>query len=528
MPDRVHDHLGSTLSEDPQLLKSLGRRLRSGRLDLLVGAGVSQASGFPSWNQLTGSLLVSFLRRRYGGLDLNEPELKRASEIFVESFGREAVVDAVHLETGRDYLELLRRALYPNDPFDLSTVHWELSALVGAMRRRRSQVRVYTFNFDALLESAIERLTKLGCSSVPGPGRIRGGVAVVHLHGMLGATGRARGTLVLSERDYHATNDAWALKTLSDLFGDPQRAILMVGLSLSDSRLRRVLLDRVRRLRNGEPAAEVYAILSKGAVQPETELVERLSRSFVRGHERAFWKSWEIRVLDAPSHDLVPSLLRRMRLGSDPRAWVRRSTHFLTSRSANYRALFQKQQQRFATEYLGRALDSLRRRFMVERAEMLTLGGFVPFPPATLRLAFHYRGNRRDDRVTSRISKARQLNVGDIARPEGAAGSAFISGATVEGVRGKPRNNIDLNFTRAKKAQWSQEQGFRGLLCVPVFDSIDWVPIGVVYLTSSRRSPFWIELSPQDYDGLQTGLRNIYRGVLRYESEASEKSGLGA
>ncbi|EPX61161.1 hypothetical protein D187_000944 [Cystobacter fuscus DSM 2262] len=51
---------------------------------------------------------------------------------------------------------------------------------------------------------------------------------------------------------------------------------------------------------------------------------------------------------------------------------------------------------------------------------------------------------------------------------------------------------------------------------MPIHDSVNWVPIGVVYLTSNRLKPFWAGLDTEDYEQLETLLRNTFAEVLKY------------
>ncbi|HYO71345.1 MAG TPA: hypothetical protein VEU33_35230, partial [Archangium sp.] len=97
---------------------------------------------------------------------------------------------------------------------------------------------------------------------------------------------------------------------------------------------------------------------------------------------------------------------------------------------------------------------------------------------------------------------------------QGASGRAFLLGATIETSRRSPR--VHANFTAPMLDAWTRDQAFSSLVCVPIYDSAGWVPIGVVYLTSNRQNPFWKDLESQEYDALETLLRNTFTEVLEY------------
>jgi len=105
-----HDH-------NARILRRLHRAYLAGRVDLLVGAGPSIGSGLPTWTQLNLRLLARFLDAEHGYLELQRHDLTRMSERFVESFGREPVVDLVRSVRSREYQDMLHSALYGDEPF---------------------------------------------------------------------------------------------------------------------------------------------------------------------------------------------------------------------------------------------------------------------------------------------------------------------------------------------------------------------------------------------------------------------------
>lgn len=500
-------------------VEELRKLFQAGSLELLVGAGASIASGLPSWNELNRRLLSAFLAREHSDLEFQTRDLDVAARIFVDSFGREAVVDVVRDKIPPEgYLELLREALYREGPKDVSSIHLELAAMLVAARSTAKKLHgLYTFNFDDLLERSMERL--LGHRpEVIVEGERPSEPHVVHLHGYLsppeGRSG-ATGTVVLSEKDYHEARGDWASRKLEDLFLDGKRAILMVGLSLADPRLRWLLLERVKLAQQGRPVAKVFALLSSSPPAPDAALMERLARNFVRRHQEDFWASWKMDVLNLESHDMVPFYLRQVRLGADGGDWAAKGESFLRGASNVFRDLYREDVQRGAVAVLQEMHSLVRRRFAVPRDEELHMGGFVPAPGAVIRMGFSCRGgDGRADILDEAYARDRSLSVASLEKAQGASGRAFLLGANIEASRRSPQ--VHRNFTAEMKESWTRDQSFSSLVCVPIYDSRDWVPIGVSYLTSNRQQPFWASLDPQDYDDLVTLLRNTFTEVLEY------------
>ncbi|WNG21265.1 SIR2 family protein [Cystobacter fuscus] len=502
-------------------IASLQKSFQEGSLEFLVGAGASIASGLPTWNELNRRLLSTFLAQEHSDLEFQSRDLDVAAQIFVDNFGREAVVDVVRnkLKSDGRYLDMLRGALYLNGSKDVSSIHLELAAILAASKSTSSRRLngLYTFNFDDLLERAAERL--LGkVPEVIVAGERSAEPHVVHLHGYLPppTSGKApSGTVVLSEKDYHEARGDWASRKLDDLFTDEKKTVLMVGLSLADPRLRGLLLERVKLAQRNKPVAHVYALLSNSPPSPDAELMERLARNFVRRHQEDFWASWQMHVLNIESHELVPFYLRQIRLGSNGGTWAEKGEAFLRNNSPIFKDLYREDVQRKALSVLEGMHSFLKRRFAVAQEEEIHIGGFVPAAGAVIQLGFRYRGGKdTDDIVTESYAQSRRLSVASLEQAQGVSGRAFLRGVTLE-ASSSPR--LHDNFTEPMLETWTNDQLFSSMLCVPIYDSVDWVPIGVIYLTSNRPSPFWAELdSSQDYDTLETLLRNTFTEVLRY------------
>jgi hypothetical protein len=297
--------------------------------------------------------------------------------------------------------------------------------------------------------------------------------------------------------------------------------LLLVGLSLSDPRLRSVLLARKQALADQrssrEPAAgRVFLLAPDVQADEEADLLDRLAFGLASKYERLHWNSWQLEVLPARSYALVPFQLRRIRLGSDARRWTRMGRDFLEARCATYRRLYEEATQRQILQVLSGNLEFLRSRFAIGRDEEVHVGAFVPNRDAggQLRMAFHLKRRPDSDIVERDYTNRRVLDVSRLEAPQGAAGYAFIQGVVGEARRDSPM--LDAGFTKRMLADWGAAKTFSSVLSVPVYASPEWVPIGVIYATSNALEPFWTRLQVADYLDLQTTLRQLFAEVMGY------------
>jgi hypothetical protein len=496
-------------------LQGLHRAYGDGQLEVVVGAGASMASGLPSWDVLVHRLIRGYLEESRGAAGMGAEDFTAAAHAFAQRFGREAVVDVIRASApGPRFAALLRRALYAGTDPDVSGFHLELAALaVERLRRGAPRSGLLTFNFDDLLEHATHQLAGAWPKVVVAGERE--GLHVAHLHGYLPLAGEAQGELVLSELDYHGAREDWASRRLRDLLELPEGRVLLVGMSLEDPRLRSLLIEREKRRRDGRPTAHVSLLVSRPALAADAPLIERMSHAWAGEHELRVWERWglEGRAIHG-HHELVPFFLRQVRLGFDGAGWARAGARVLAASQA-YRTLYAPETQREALAVLQGLHTGLRRLVGFAPDEVVHLGAFVPTPEGQLRLGLSYRGaDPEGDVLGEERARRRTLSVA-LEAPQGAAAKAFLQGTTLDVPAGSPE--MDAHFTPEMERAWRHEWGFRSLLCLPVYGSsrdVTWAPIGVVCLTSSRKRAFWSALDAEDFDLLQTYLRNGFDAVL--------------
>lgn len=201
------------------------------RLTFVVGAGASMEAGLPSWADLVRALLESAAPSSLSDSDRME-WLDAASETGL--LGMAATARALARGDKR-FVKRVEEHLYRGkaaDAFDPGPLAYE----IAAWKQAYPDVQVATFNYDLLLERALEDL------DVPAESREdnapeNDGVAVVrHLHGLLSGD-PAKDAVVLTEGDYAL----WPAGSWQDDFmGDALDGVcVFLGLSFTDQNLLR-------------------------------------------------------------------------------------------------------------------------------------------------------------------------------------------------------------------------------------------------------------------------------------------------
>lgn len=591
------------LAVNDAILDRLHACWKRGDLELLVGAGVSIPSGVPSWDPLSRRLLEAFFAQDLARMDLQPEELERFATIFGERFGRTAIVDLVRemLEhqaqdgvagqlrdratelLGRDaaerlgpaltrlireadadprrdvaatFRDLLRQALYGHlRAADFAPIQYEVAASLRGSGPRGA----YTFNYDNLLQAAIVDLHGRPVHTVTyRPGSDLGippeDAFVVHLHGYVPCPALLRppgdrervvglgeqAPLVLSEKDYLHDVADWTDRALESVLRS-ERPILLVGMSLADPRLRRLLFERQRQL-GGRGGPEVFAILTTRDPHTAEGPVERRVLRALHRYELRYWRGWGLTVLLVSDYDLIPSFLRRMRLGSDPRVWAVEGARWLQAHAPELNAVYGQAAQSRGSLLLIRTLEYLRARFEISRDEQLGVTVRLAVPlhgrhdapdpdPSrwgALQAVFRHRESFvrdaqvyvGDGRWTARgrfqaldveEGRADRLRIDRLDRPQGVAGAAWARGTPVDG-----DVTIDQYVDEAERRARARRRPFRSVRCVPVCEGSRWVPIGVVSLESNRSTPFWRDLGAADRRDLDTHLRRTFRALLGY------------
>lgn len=298
-------------------LEALRGAYLSGRLTLVLGAGVSKGCGLPVWKELTEGLLRKALRGLYESVDPAEAPLhERDIEAALKDRVRPMVARYVKAKLGEGYLDAVRQALYARPQ--------RVSPTMKAILAMDRLSAVFTLNFDDLLERSARAEGLSGRFRPvfePPLDLSEGAIPVFHAHGFLprDPTERASRRIVFSEEDYHGViheGRPWSDFVALDLLA--RTTCLMVGTSGEDPDLRR-LLDLARRL--AVPPRH-YLLLKPPAPLPR----DRRGRIRYTATRRALWDAFDdlgvevlwihhyereipriLRAISAPEPSLRPS-----------------------------------------------------------------------------------------------------------------------------------------------------------------------------------------------------------------------------
>ena len=516
--------------------------VRQGEVAPLVGAGLSIPRGLPSWPTLVDRLILAWRQwdRSDAARRLSADNYVRfvrrtfQGDLAVVSYLRQRLQAIDRLSFG----QLLYSALYY--PFgaaftpEPSDLHRHLVALVAA-----HPARLWTTNYDDLLEEAARALALPVATRDPARRQVGRGLAVAHLHGFLAPPDRAAGhpepheaatILTMAEDDFHAvTRDivGWTNREFTALFDE--RRVLILGMSLDDPNVRRVLVAGPARP-PGEAPPRHFALLRALAVGagdlPRTRPGTWGRYAADANAWRAwYWRQYGVEVVELPDHDTLLPFLLRLRYESEG---ARAGDLWGRGAERGYAAIrpWEPEQQRVAPLLLAQAIGGLRGDFAVPDGEIVELGIFLLRPDrATLELTFRGGG--------AKVARQGQvLFSADPARPTGVAGRVFVSGDGVRVDRADPLHDYGLPpGARPSSASYA------GIISVPL---VDWaasgVPLGVVYVTTATTAGRLFALRPRSpRDPAAQTLDDLYAwlhlsalgvlGVLRKMGGPGERSG---
>jgi hypothetical protein len=259
----------SFVSRTGESIDSLRKAYQSGNLSLYLGAGVSVGSGLPTWDKLVLAMYFSALSK-----NAQRPWKLYPSYLFATA--------EWHLERSNEPLEITARKLrrYYKDDDDFMLHLWEtlyagfldglssgesaidpvaicrgnptLGGITelcrGSISGKQGVRTVITYNYDSLLEIALaDHPFQAVCKATPlGKGKL----PIYHVHGYvpLNVTELTEQNIVFTEDQYHqSAKDAYSWANLVQIQSLSSSTGLMIGLSMSDRNMRR-LLDAVSQM----------------------------------------------------------------------------------------------------------------------------------------------------------------------------------------------------------------------------------------------------------------------------------------
>ncbi|EGQ9455984.1 hypothetical protein F1K68_01595 [Vibrio parahaemolyticus] len=243
-----------------EIIDNLKSCYKKGQFSLFLGAGVSSSAGMPDWNTLLNSLFVTYLTQEFDGdgamgdKDISDL-VARLNSIDEPS----ALMAARYLRKGlsksdgesRDFVDAVTKNLYKlrNTKFPIDSELIKSIASMCLPRRTGAKVKsVVTYNFDDLLEKQLSNNSIMyRCIYTDNESYDPDELPVYHVHGFLpedrkSYDGLDNSTLVFSEEGYHQIySDSYHWSNLVQLNSFRESNCLMVGLSMTDPNLRRLL-----------------------------------------------------------------------------------------------------------------------------------------------------------------------------------------------------------------------------------------------------------------------------------------------
>src|SRR5712671_348975 len=97
-------------------VRRLNLAYRKNRLNIFVGAGISQASGFPGWDSFNRELIRQYLAAEIGSNTpaamVASPNIEATAEELFSTLGRDAAADFVYRANRKRFANLVASVLY--------------------------------------------------------------------------------------------------------------------------------------------------------------------------------------------------------------------------------------------------------------------------------------------------------------------------------------------------------------------------------------------------------------------------------
>lgn len=321
------------------IVNAVRDQYRSGRFSIFLGAGVSSSAGLPDWDTLLNSLFVTMLTEdATGSSNLDAENLSSIVKRIRQIDGPSALVLARYIRKGittdsqaeqGKFIEAVTKQLYilRNKKFSISSSLIQSIASLCSPSRTGAKVRaVVTYNFDDLLErelksrqiqfrSIFEEIDLPSQEDLP----------IYHVHGFLPENrseyqNLGKSTLVFSEERYHQIyREAYHWSNLTQLSSLKETTCLMVGISLSDPNLRRLLEISSKSIDKPKHFAFVKRISYENFHREDDKVVVRAPattiRKFLDRHHKLneeVLRELGVNVIWYENYEEIPPILNRI------------------------------------------------------------------------------------------------------------------------------------------------------------------------------------------------------------------------
>ncbi|HRG41924.1 MAG TPA: SIR2 family protein [Saprospiraceae bacterium] len=246
--------------EREKIIVSLIETFKNRQFALFLGAGVSSSAGMPNWNKLLNSLFVSYLTNEFDkSKNISDSDINEIVDRLNQVDEQSALMAARYLRKGlskqqvndETFVKTITKSLY--ELRDKSKT--ENSTLINSItnicmpRQNGARIRsVVTYNFDDLLEKNLtQKSIKHHSIYTDNENPSSDELPIYHAHGFLPEDRQSynsldKTTLVFSEEGYHHIySDPYHWSNLIQLYNLKENNCLMIGLSMTDPNLRRLL-----------------------------------------------------------------------------------------------------------------------------------------------------------------------------------------------------------------------------------------------------------------------------------------------
>lgn len=262
----------SSLPESTQL-QNLNSAYNNGDLVLVLGAGVSTGCGLPSWEALLKKLQknIHFNRRVVDNQKLI------INKIFFKIFDKNPLILARNLhrcfslepEISNSVIfeKIVRCALYEGLELKYTKLLKEIIRLNSYNSTKAILDSIITYNWDDVVEHFLGKIgSEIRYKSIYHDSEIscNGELPIYHVHGFLPRTGDLtfKNRIILSEEAYHYLYNNYLWNNEIQLEKFKNKTCLLVGVSLKDPNLRR-LLDIARKEKNNNAFHHIIMLRPK-------------------------------------------------------------------------------------------------------------------------------------------------------------------------------------------------------------------------------------------------------------------------
>lgn len=238
---------------------------QSGKVSLLLGAGVSCSANLPSWDELISSLFITYLvnssidNEDLGSMNAGEYAeiIRHISRTFSEKYLKSALLSARYLRTGfstqdqdsKGFIRELQKNLYNKEKKESDLIK-SIGKLCIPTRTGAKVRSIITYNFDNLIEQHLSNSNlKFRSIFLDNDKYSNEELPLYHVHGFIpenieleNDSSFEKMDLIFSEEGYHRMySNPYHWSNLIQLSTLKENTCIMIGLSMDDPNLRRLL-----------------------------------------------------------------------------------------------------------------------------------------------------------------------------------------------------------------------------------------------------------------------------------------------